>query len=71
MKMLTEQRIEQEKRIRDNIERRFGMIGREDKKMLNSIFERPWNKIVIEKILSTKDSTTGKKELIYEPEEVG
>ena len=46
------------------------MIGREDKKMLNSILERPWNKIVIEKILSTTDSTMGKKELIYEPEEV-
>ena len=38
--------------------------------MLNSILERPWNKIVIEKILSTTDSTMRKKELIYEPEEV-
>ena len=38
--------------------------------MLNSILERPWNKIVIEKILSTTDSTTGKKKLIYVPKEV-
>ena len=63
MKMLTEQRIEQEKRIRDNIEKRFGKIDQEDKKMLNSILKRPWNKIVIEKILSTTDSIIGRKSL--------
>jgi hypothetical protein len=67
------QREDQEKRekvIVENIEKRFGMIGRMEKQMLNSILERPWKKLLIEKVLVGEESITESRELITDPEEV-
>ena len=69
-KMISEQRKEKEKEIRGYIERRFGMIGKQDKLMLCSILERPWQKISIDRVLIRDPTDTRHTQLIYQPEEV-
>ena len=54
----------------EKVERHFGMIKGEEKKILNSILSRPWTKVCIDKII-IQDAEKGKtKELITDPEEI-
>ena len=69
-KIAEEAHIETQKNIIERVERRFGMIKGEEKKMLNSILTRPWKKVCIDKII-TQDLERGKtKNLITDLEEV-
>jgi hypothetical protein len=65
-----EDQEKKEKRIIENIEKRYGMIGRTDKQMLDSILERPWKSILIEKILTGAESMVENRELVTDPEKV-
>jgi exonuclease III len=69
-KIQREEQEKNEKRIIENIEKRYGMIGNMERKMLNSILERPWKNILIEKVLVDTGSSTENKELINNPEGV-
>src|SRR5260363_77122 len=59
-----------EKNIVENIERRYNMIGRSEKIMLNSILERPWRKIVIDKVVREEDTPNTHGSLVTELEQV-
>jgi len=62
-----EEQKRKEKCIVENIEKRYGLIGKNDKLMLNSILERPWRKILIDKVLKREGSNHSVGELISEP----
>jgi ribonuclease HI/exonuclease III len=66
-KIQKEEQRAREKMIIENIEKRYGMIGKSEKQMLNSILERPWKSILIEKILVARE-LSDRSELILDPE---
>ena len=35
----------------EKVEARFGMIDKEERKMINSILEKPWRRILIDKVI--------------------
>jgi exonuclease III len=67
-KIHKEEQIRSEKVIIENIERRYGLIGKKDKQMLNSILEHPWRSLLIEKVLIEDKITVCNSELVTNPE---
>jgi exonuclease III len=67
-KIQREEQRAREKIITENIEKRYGMIGKSEKQMLNSILERPWKSILIEKVLVDSEGPSDSSELILDPE---
>ena len=61
---------EKEKRIRENIEKRYNIIVKAQKRMLNSILEKPWKKIIIDKVIVEKEKERGALDLITDPDKV-
>ncbi|CAG8816165.1 1867_t:CDS:2, partial [Gigaspora rosea] len=58
-----------EKNIVENIERRYNMIRKSDKMILNNILERPWRKIIIDKVVREENIPNTHGSLITEPEQ--
>src|SRR5260364_370590 len=69
-KMVSEQRRDKEKKIRGYVKRRFGMVGSEEKRILSSILEKPWQKLKIEKVLISDRKEDDGTQLVYELDDV-
>ena len=69
-KIQKEEQEKNEKCIIENIEKRYSMIGKIERQMLNSILKRPWKSILIEKVLVESNSLENNRELITDLEEV-
>ena len=69
-KIQKEDQITRERRIVENIEKRYGMIGKIEKQMLNSILEWPGRSILIEKVIIGTESTFENRDLITDSENV-
>jgi len=66
-KLLSEEKLHREKEIKKYVQKRCEMIVDEQKKMLRSLLERPFNKVVLDRILIKEND---EYELISEPNEV-
>ena len=54
----------------EKVEARFGMIDKEERKMINSILEKPWRRILIDKVIVQDTESKDTKILLTKPEEV-
>jgi hypothetical protein len=69
-KIRREEQSKRERLIIENVERRYGMIEKIEKQMLNSILERPWKKINIDKVIVEQEGSTENNNLLVEATEV-
>ena len=68
--MQRETKAEKDKEIREYIEKRFALETTNPKKVLNSLLERPHNKIKIDRVLVSGKEKFDRGSLIVEKEEV-
>ena len=62
------ERIQETRRdINEKIERRYGMIENDQKKMIQSLLNKPWKKIQLDRIF---DFSNNERNLLVEPEEI-
>ena len=59
-----------QKEIIEKVEARFGMIDKEERRMLNSILEKPWKRITIDKVIVQETTDKNTATLVTEPNEV-
>jgi len=64
----TEKKKIEEKLIQENIERKYAMVISDQKRMINSLLERPYRKLRIDRVVIETDD--GEEDLIHEPQEV-
>ena len=54
----------------EKVEARFGMIDKEERKMINSILEKPWRRILIDKVIVQDTESKDTKILLTDSDEV-
>ena len=59
-----------QKEIIERVETRFSMIDKEERRMINSILERPWKKIVVDKVIVQDKENKNISTLLTEPDRV-
>ena len=62
--------LEKEKEIRQRIKERFALIDYSQKTILNKIFDRLYNKIVVDRVLVLSENTLEDRELITEDNKI-
>ena len=62
--------LEKEKEIRQRIKERFALIDYSQKTILNKIHDRPYNKIVVDRVLVLYENTLENRELITKDNKV-
>jgi hypothetical protein len=69
-KIMSELQQKTQKEIIEKVEMRFGMIDKEERRMINSILEKPWKRIVVDKVIIQDPIDKSAKILLTEPNEV-
>ena len=69
-KIVSNTQQEAQKEIMEKVEARFGMIDKEERKMINSILEKPWRRILIDKVIVQDTESKDTKILLTESDEV-
>src|SRR5207253_7649042 len=68
-KIVSNTQQEAQKEIIEKVEARFGMIDKEERKMINSILEKPWRRILIDKVIIQDTESKDTKILLTESDE--
>jgi hypothetical protein len=63
-------RTEEEKRIQEYIERRFEMIVKDQRKMIDSLLDKPHRSIKLDRVVKKTEDNNKDDELVTEPQEV-